>query len=62
MKKSLYPSKKLTKEEIIKEIEDYGCGKLEKLPLNNMTKKTIIEHLETCKCPKLKQLKKDLHI
>lgn len=52
----------LSKEEIIKEIENYGCGKLEKLPLDSMTKESIVLHLEHCNCFKLKQLKKDLLI
>lgn len=57
-KKNLY----LSKEEIIKEIEHYGCGKLKHLPLDDMTRENIIYHLEQCKCPKLIQLKKDLNI
>lgn len=50
----------ITKEHIIKEIEKYGCKKLEGLPLHYMTKDQILRHLEDCKCPKLADLKKEI--
>lgn len=48
----------MSKDELIKAIEEYGCGLLKHLPLKLMTKEAIISHLEECKCPKLQQLKK----
>jgi hypothetical protein len=56
------PHSKLTKEEIIDEIEKYGCKKMTNLPLDRMTRADIILHLEECKCPKLKRLKEELKI
>ena len=51
---------RMSKDELIKTIEKYGCGLLKHLPLKLMTKEAIIEHLEECKCPKLQDLKKTI--
>jgi hypothetical protein len=51
---------RMSKDELIKAIEKYGCGLLKHLPLKLMTKEAIVEHLEECKCPKLQDLKKTI--
>lgn len=47
---------KMTKEQLIQAVKDYGCGKLRTLPLDCMTKQQIIEHLKACQCPLLHKL------
>jgi len=51
---------KLTKEQLIAEIDKYGCKLMTGLPLKNMSLEAIVVHLEHCNCPKLKELKKKL--
>lgn len=46
----------MTKESLIKAVEDYGCGKLKTLPLAYMTKDQIIKHLKECECPVIRKL------
>lgn len=47
---------KMSKEELIKAVETYGCGKLKTLPLAYMTKEQILAHLITCECPMIQKL------
>lgn len=49
---------KMSKEELIKAVEDYGCGKLKTLPLAMMSKEQIVKHLTYCSCPVLQKLLK----
>ena len=51
---------KMTKEQIIKAVKDYGCGKLKELPLQFMSKEEILKHLEYCQCPLLDKLKRGI--
>jgi hypothetical protein len=46
----------MSKESLIKAVEDYGCGKLKTLPLAYMTKEQIITHLKECECPVIRKL------
>ena len=48
---------KMSKEQIIKAVKDYGCGKLKSLPLDFMSKEEILKHLEYCQCELLIKLK-----
>jgi hypothetical protein len=48
----------MTKEQLIKAVETYGCGKLKTLPLAYMTKEQIVKHLVNCECPMLRKLMK----
>lgn len=48
----------MTKEQIIRAVEDYGCGKLKTLPLAYMTKEQIVKHLVNCDCPMIRKLMK----
>lgn len=47
---------KMTKEDLVKAVQDYGCGRLRSLPLDYMTKQQIVEHLKQCSCPVIKKL------
>ena len=49
---------KMSKEELIKAVESYGCGKLRTLPLAYMSKEEIVKHLTYCDCPVIKKLLK----
>ena len=49
---------KMTKEELILAVRNYGCGKLKYLPLDFMSKEEIIKHLENCSCSLLDKLKR----
>lgn len=49
---------KMTKEDLIKAVEAYGCGKLKTLPLAYMTKEEIVKHLLNCDCPMIQKLMK----
>lgn len=49
---------KMSKEELIKAVETYGCGKLKTLPLAYMSKAEIVKHLTYCDCPVIKKLLK----
>ena len=51
---------RMSKDELIKAIEEYGCGLLKHLPLKLMSKEAIIMHLEECNCKKLQELKKTI--
>jgi hypothetical protein len=51
---------KLNKEQLIAEIEKYGCKLMTGLPLKSMSLEAIIVHPEHCNCPRLKELKKKL--
>jgi hypothetical protein len=53
---------KLTKEQLIAEIEKNGCKMMTGLPLKSMSLEAIVVHLEHCNCPKLKELKKKMLI
>jgi len=46
----------MSKESLIKAVEDYGCGKLKTLPLAYMSKEEIIKHLKECECPVIRKL------
>lgn len=48
----------MTKEQLIKAVEGYGCGKLKTLPLAYMTKEQIVKHLVNCECPMIRKLMK----
>lgn len=48
----------MTKEQLIKAVQDYGCGKLKTLPLAYMTKEQIVTHLVNCDCPMIRKLMK----
>ena len=47
---------KMSKEDLIKAVETYGCGKLKTLPLAYMSKDQIVKHLINCQCPVIKKL------
>ena len=47
---------KMSKEDLIKAVEDYGCGRLRTLPLAYMSKEEIVKHLMYCSCPVIKKL------
>ena len=47
---------RMTKEDLVKAVRDYGCGMLRALPLDYMTKQEIILHLKSCNCPLLYKL------
>ena len=49
---------KMTKEELIKAVETYGCGKLRTLPLAMMSKEQIVKHLTYCDCPVIRKILK----
>jgi len=49
---------KMTKEELIKAVETYGCGKLKTLPLAMMSKEQIVKHLIYCDCPVIRKILK----
>lgn len=51
------PKVPLTKAQLIKEIERFGCKLMTGLPLDTMSRDAILVHLEHCNCPKLKALR-----
>jgi len=42
---------RMSKNELVKAIQTYGCGKLRLIPFEVMTKEQIVEHLQNCDCP-----------
>lgn len=46
----------MTKEQIVRAVQDYGCGKLKTLPVAYMTKEQILTHLVNCDCPMIRKL------
>ena len=46
----------MSKEDLVKAVQDYGCGMLKCLPLHLMTKEQIIKRLKDCNCPLLHKL------
>lgn len=49
---------KMSKNDLIKVIQDYGCGKLRLIPFEVMTKEQIVEHLQNCDCPVIQKYMK----